>query len=132
MEVVPEVIPAAEVERRAGGRVVCPLCRVQSTSDEADIGWVALPELRCPPRWICLGSWLDVSSVARADEPADHPYHDDVRSLADLTGLTATDVIEALRQRQVAILQADPRTPNDPQRVALLSRLDGLLGHVQL
>ena len=130
MEVIPEVISSAELEKRVGGKVTCPLCRAQSTSDAADIGWVALPELQRAPRWICLGSWIDVSSIARADEPAEHPYYDDLRRLATLAATSPADLIQSLLHRQLSILQANPRTPDDAELAALESKIEALIGQV--
>ena len=129
MEVIPEVISAAQLEGRVGHVVTCPLCQSQRTSDAADVGWVAMPELRQEPRWVCLGSWLDVSSIARADRPAEHPYHDDLRRLAALAGMSVDHLTRSLLQRQLAILQARPPTADDHDRAELEGKIEMLLGH---
>ncbi len=130
MEVLPKILSSTDVEKQLGMKLTCPLCRVQSTSDSTDIGWVSMPELQRGPKWICLGSWIDVSSIARADDPSRHPYYDDLVRLAGLAGTSPAELTQALLQRQLSVLQSNPKTLGDPELRALQSRIEGLLEHV--
>lgn len=130
MEIIPDIISASELENRAGGLVTCPLCGVQSTSDANDIGWVNMPELCREPKWICLGSWIDVSSISRAEDPSSHPYFDDLRRLAILCGMSVLETTHSLLQRQLDVLQSRPQSLNDPALATLQSQIESLLGNV--
>lgn len=103
MEAIPETFEASQIDPR--GRYKCPLCDIQTTSDEADTGWVHCPMLNDRP--ICLGCCLDLQNIARSENFMAHPY----RGLFDEVGLkTGKDVTE-LRQiclrHQEAIVRAD-------------------------
>ena len=128
MEVIPShVVSSEELVRLEGKPVVCPLCRAQSTSDAEDIGWVAMPELKEEPRWLCLGSWIDMTSIARADDPARHPYYDDLKRLANLAGVMPDEIVELLRRRQVEILRGKPAAEADGELDALRHRLEEMV-----
>ncbi len=128
MEVIPSrVASSEELVRIQGGPVLCPLCRAQSTSDAEDIGWVAMPELREEPKWLCLGSWIDVTSIARADDPERHPYYDDLKRLAALSGMLPSEMVKVLRRRQVDILRTKSATEVDPEVDALRHRLEEMV-----
>lgn len=128
MEVIPpHVVTSEELVRMQGKPVLCPLCRAQSTSDAEDIGWVAMPELREDPRWLCLGSWIDVTSIARAADPESHPYYDDLKRLAVLSGMSPHEVVEVLRRRQVEILRAKGVDASGAEVDALRHRLEEMV-----
>lgn len=130
MEIIPDVVSAADLEKRLGGPFVCPLCRAQSTADADDVGWVHMPEFKREPKWICLGSWIDVSSIARAEAPIRHPYYDDLVRLANLAGTSVRALTQSLLNRQLAILEANPQTALDPELSDLRSRIESLTGNV--
>jgi hypothetical protein len=128
MEVIPSrIVSSEELVRLVGKPVLCPLCRAQSTSDAEDIGWVAMPELKQEPRWLCLGSWIDVTSIARADDAARHPYYDDLKRLASLSGVSPDDMVELLRRRQVEILREKPTAESDGELNAMRQRLEDMV-----
>lgn len=128
MEVIPShIVSSEELVSLHGRPVLCPLCRAQSTSDAEDIGWVAMPELKAEPRWLCLGSWIDVTTIARADDPTRHPYYDDLRRLADLAGMTPDQMVALLRRRQVEILRQQLPSEADDERDALRHRLEEMV-----
>jgi hypothetical protein len=72
MNIIPNIYKASEVE--AGKKYICPLCEVQSTSDEHDTGWVACPMLN--GKAICLGCCIDYQAVARSTDFEMNEYYD--------------------------------------------------------
>lgn len=90
MNAIPPVVPAREVDPT--GKYRCPLCKVQSTGDEADTGWVECPMLR--GKMICLGSCIEHQAVARSD---DFERHFD-RALFDELSSSAQRSVAELRQ----------------------------------
>lgn len=89
MHAIPPTIAGTDVD--PSGSYECPLCRVQSTGDEIDTGWVACPMVM--DRMICLGSCIDYQKVARSLRSPDHPEDQMFTNLA----IATRSSIEALR-----------------------------------
>lgn len=127
MVIPPNFVSGAEAAQEFGKQFSCPLCRVQSTSDATDTGWVAMPELVKGPKWLCLGSWIDVAGVAQRDEPSEHPYYEDLVRLAELAGMSPDEMVRLLRRRQLELIRERPASEAEGELNALRHRLEEMV-----
>lgn len=100
MEAIPKYVPSRELDRAAG--YVCPLCEVQSTSSEPDIGWVYCPMLDDSP--ICLGCCIDHQTVARSDDFDGHAYRNLFDDVSQSTGEDVLSLRRVCLQHQESIV----------------------------
>ena len=100
MNAVPPVVRGSDVDPT--GRYVCPLCKVQRTGDEVDIGWVACPMVH--GKMICLGSCLDYQAEARSPEFNRHHDYLLFRELASETRRREQELRLVCLQHQAEII----------------------------
>lgn len=126
------VMTAAQVG--ADGPYRCPLCKVQTTSDAEDIGWIACPMMR--EEVICLGCCFDYAGIALSEDFETHPFFDDFRKLSSRTGIDVHKLRTICLNHQVQLyLDEAERAPTREMKEAMLTRLDDVrerlrsLGH---
>ena len=100
LHAIPEVHTAEEIGREGVYR--CPLCRVQTTRDPADPGWVFCPMVDHEP--ICLGCCIDHQKAARARDFAAHPLSDLFTALSRRTGRPVDDLRRVCLVHQASLL----------------------------
>jgi hypothetical protein len=89
----------------------CPLCKVENTASDYDIGWVICPMVNHKP--ICRGCCFDYQSIARSPEYLTHPYRDDFEGLAKMVDNEVADVRLVCLQHQEVILTEDLTQPRN-------------------
>lgn len=100
MIVEPPVLEGHEV--CASGQYSCPLCKVESTGSDYDIGWVNCPMVNHEP--ICRGCCFDYQNTARSSEYLTHSYRDEFETLAKMVNKDVTVVRLVCLQHQETIL----------------------------
>jgi hypothetical protein len=81
----------------------CPLCRVQTTSDRVDTGWVYCPLLNNAA--ICLGCCSDYQKVARSETFDEHPFRDLFDVVRNLTRQSISSLRKTCLTHQEHIVQ---------------------------
>lgn len=110
MHVIPLVFTADQVPKLDS--YFCPTCRIQSTSDPADPGWVRCPMVN--DEFICLGCCIDHQKPARAENFAEHPLADLFEELSNRTGRSITSLRKICLLHQESLL-------NDEEDVLAIS-----------
>lgn len=101
MHAVPTKKPGSLVDPT--GKYRCPVCRVQSTGDEFDTGWVSCPLLGGAQ--LCLGCCIDQQGIARAEDISKHPFLGDFRKFAGIAGQNLVVARMKCMAHQVEVLR---------------------------
>lgn len=100
MHAIPKFISGRQLDPT--GKYRCPLCRVQSSSDQDDTGWVACPMLN--GEMICVGSCIDHQAIARSEDFQHHPYRNDFDQLASKSGHAVLELRSICLRHQLEII----------------------------
>jgi hypothetical protein len=122
-----ETVDKAQIVFRAedidpSGTYQCPTCKVQNTASEPDTGWILCPML--DDEAICLGCCFDYQSIVRSDDYENHPFRNDLDSLAAKTNKHPNDLRRVCLSHQIQICLFElSRTKDAITMMALKKRI---------
>ena len=106
----------------AAGPYRCPLCKVQTTSDAEDIGWIACPMV--DRQMICMGCCFDYAGIALSERFDNHPLIEDFRKLSLQTSVGLNQLrITCLNHQLCLYTDEVERAATKEIKEAMLSQL---------
>jgi hypothetical protein len=115
----PQIVFRAK-ELGRSGIYQCPLCKVQNTALEPDTGWILCPMIN--NQAICLGCCFDYQSIARSDDYEDHPFRDDLDSLAAKSNKHPNDLRKTCLSHQIEICLFELKQTKDAIEIMALKK----------
>lgn len=98
----------------------CPICKVENTASEPDIGWILCPMIN--NQAICLGCCFDYQSIVRSDNYDNHPFRDDLDSLAAKNNKHPNDLRKTCLSHQIQICLFELRQTKDAINIMALKK----------
>ena len=125
IRVIPDYFSSDLIVGIVGAAYRCPLCRCQTITSDADIGWVHCPIL---DGYLCLGCYMDIALICNSEEYLEHPFVDTLREFAVLVARDIGAVRRWFIEFQIAeLLKQAGRIRYEYRDLVMKEFLEGLL-----